>query len=145
MQTLKKPVTVFTGFFYTLCFMSFFNQLFLTVFYRFKGRFRQKANNIALYYTSTVQIALLLLAGIFFIKFLQQMKVVVMSGSNAWLLFIMTAGFIHFKNWVNYSGRKRRVLNAKLSNKKELGYSLVILIALPLGIIGLSILLLKVL
>tara|TARA_B100000768_G_scaffold31445_1_gene29913 strand:- start:5327 stop:5704 length:378 start_codon:yes stop_codon:yes gene_type:complete len=123
--------------------MSYFNKLYLTVFSRFKSRFKQKANTIALFYVSLVEIGLTLLIGVFFIKFLDQMKVVIMSGSNAWLLFIMTALFVHFKNWVNFSGRKRRVLNAKLSNKKELQYSLFILIVLPLGIIGLSLLMLK--
>ena len=123
--------------------MNYFNQLYLTVFSRFKGHFKQKANTIALFYTSVLQIALLFLGGVFFIKFLEQMKVVVMSGSNAWLLFIMTAVFIHFKNWVNYSGRKRRVLNAKLSNKKSLEYSLFMLIVLPVGIIGLALLMLQ--
>ena len=123
--------------------MNYFNQLYRTIFSRFKGRFKQKANTIALYYVSVVEIALILLLGVFFIKFLDQMKVVVMSGSNAWLLFVMTAVFIHFKNWVSYSGRKRRVLNAKLSNKKGLEYSLFILIVLPIGIIGLSLLMLK--
>jgi hypothetical protein len=123
--------------------MNYFNQLYRTVFNRFKGRFKQKSNTIALYYVSVVEIALTLLLGVFFIKFLDQMKVVVMSGSNAWLLFVMTAVFIHFKNLVSYSGRKRRVLNAKLSNKKGLEYSLFILIVLPIGIIGLSLLMLK--
>jgi|TARA_B110000967_G_scaffold3187_1_gene3270 hypothetical protein len=123
--------------------MNYFNQLYRTVFNRFKGRYKQKANTVALYYVSVVEIALILLLGVFFIKFLDQMKVVVMSGSNAWLLFVMTAVFIHFKNWVSYSGRKRRVLNAKLSNKKGLEYSLFILIVLPIGIIGLSLLMLK--
>ena len=129
--------------FFILLSMNYFNQLYRTVFSRFKGRFKQKANTIALYYVSVVEIALILLLGVFFIKFLDQMKVVVMSGSNAWLLFVMTAVFIYFKNWVSYSGRKRRVLNAKLSNKKGLEYSLFILIVLPIGIIGLSLLMLK--
>ena len=129
--------------FFILLSMNYFNQLYRTVFNRFKGRFKQKSNTIALYYVSVVEIALILLLGVFFIKFLDQMKVVVMSGSNAWLLFVMTAVFIHFKNWVSYSGRKRRVLNAKLSNKKGLEYSLFILIVLPIGIIGLSLLMLK--
>ena len=123
--------------------MNFFNQLYLTVFSRFKGRFKQKANTIAFYYISVVEIALLLLIGVFFNKFLDQMKVVFMTGADAWLLFIMTAVFIHFKNWVNYSGRKRRVLNAKLSSKKGLEYSSFLLIVLPIGIVGLSLLMLK--
>ena len=123
--------------------MNFFDQLYLTIFNRFKGRYKQKANTIALYYTSVLQIALLFLGGVFFIKFLEQMKVVVMSSSNTWVLFVLTAVFLHFKNWVNYSGRKRRVLNAKLSNKKDLGYSMVILIALPIAITALSVLFYK--
>jgi hypothetical protein len=123
--------------------MNFFDQLYLTIFNRFKGRYKQKANTIALYYTSGLQIALLFLGGVFFIKFLEQMKVVVMSSSNTGLLFVMTAVVLHFKNWVSYSGRKRRVLNAKLSKKKDLGYSMLILVALPVAIIALSILFYK--
>jgi len=46
--------------------MNYFNQLYLTVFSRFKGRFKQKANTIALFYTSVLQIALLFLGGVFF-------------------------------------------------------------------------------
>ena len=123
--------------------MNFFNQLYLTVFNHFKERYEQKANTIALFYVSILQIALLLLGGIFFTKFLEQMKVVVMSSTNSVVLFCMIALFIHFKNWMNYSGRKRRVLNAKLTNKKDLGYSMFILFVMPIGIISLSILLLK--
>ena len=123
--------------------MNFFDQLYLTIFNRFKGRYKQKANTIALYYTSGLQIALLFLGGVFFIKFLEQMKVVVMSSSNTGLLFVMTAVVLHFKNWVSYSGRKRRVLNAKLSKKKDLSYSMLILVALPVAIIALSILFYK--
>ena len=123
--------------------MNFFNRLYMTVFNRFKGRYKQKANTIALFYTWVLQIALLFLGGVFFIKFLEQMKVVVMSSSNMSILFVMIAVFIYFKNWVNYSGRKRRVLNAKLSSKKDLGYSLFILIALPIAIIVLSVLFYK--
>ena len=123
--------------------MNFFDQLYLTVFNRFKGRYKQKANTIALFYTSVLQIALLFLGGVFFIKFLEQMKVIVKSSSNMSILFVMIAVFIYFRNWVNYSGRKRRVLNAKLSSKKDLGYSLLILMALPIAIIALSVLFYK--
>ena len=123
--------------------MNFFDQLYLTIFNRFKGRYKHKANTIALYYTSGLQIALLFLGGVFFIKFLEQMKVVVMSSSNTGLLFVMTAVVLHFKNWVSYSGRKRRVLNAKLSKKKDLGYSMLTFVVLPVAIISLSILFYK--
>ena len=125
--------------------MNYFNQLYLTTFNRFKARFRQKANTIALFYVSIVEIAIILLLGIFFIKFLDQMKVIIMNGTNGWLLFIILALFIHFKNWLSYSGRKRRILNAKLSIKKDLEYSLFVLISLPLGLLGLSLIMLEVL
>ena len=125
--------------------MNYFNRLYLTAFNRFKARFRQKANTIALFYVSIVEIAIILLLGIFFIKFLDQMKVIIMNGTNGWLLFIILALFIHFKNWLSYSGRKRRILNAKLSIKKDLEYSLFVLISLPLGLLGLSLIMLEVL
>lgn len=125
--------------------MNYFNRLYLTTFNRFKARFRQKANTIALFYVSIVEIAIILLLGIFFIKFLDQMKVIIMNGTNGLLLFIILALFIHFKNWLSYSGRKRRILNAKLSIKKDLEYSLFVLISLPLGLLGLSLIMLEVL
>jgi len=125
--------------------MNYFNRLYLTTFNRFKARFRQKANTIALFYVSIVEIAITLLLGIFFIKFLDQMKVIIMNGTNGWLLFMILALFIHFKNWLSYSGRKRRILNAKLSIKKDLEYSLFVLISLPLGLLGLSLIMLEVL
>lgn len=125
--------------------MNYFNRLYLTTFNRFKARFRQKANTIALFYVSIVEIAIILLLGIFFIKFLDQMKVIIMNGTNGWLLFIILALFIHFKNWLSYSGRKRRILNAKLSIKKDLEFSLFVLISLPLGLLGLSLIMLEVL
>ena len=125
--------------------MIYFNQLYLTVFNRFKASLKQKANTIALFYVSIVEIAIMLLLGTFFIKFLDQMKVVVMNGTNALLLFIIVSLFIHFKNWLNYSGRKRLILNAKLSKRKDLEYSLFILISLPFGLFGLSLMMLKVL
>jgi hypothetical protein len=125
--------------------MNYFNRLYLTTFNRFKARFRQKANTIALFYVTIVEIAITLLLGIFFIKFLDQMKVIIMNGTNGWLLFIILALFIHFKNWLSYSGRKRRILNAKLSIKKDLEYSLFVLISLPLGLLGLSLIMLEVL
>ena len=125
--------------------MNYFNQLYLTVFNCFKARLKQKANTIALFYVSIVEIEVMLLVGIFFIKFLDQMNVVIMNGANAWLLFIIASLFIHFKNWLNYSGRKRLILNAKLSKRKDLDYSLFILISLPFGLLGLSLMILKVL
>ena len=125
--------------------MNYFNQLYLTVFNRFKARLKQKANTIALFYVSIVEIEVVLLVGIFFIKFLDQMNVVIMNGANAWLLFIIASLFIHFKNWLNYSGRKRLILNAKLSKRKDLDYSLFTLISLPFGLLGLSLMILKVL
>ena len=125
--------------------MNYFNRLYLTTFNRFKARFRQKANTIALFYVSIVEIAIILLLGIFFIKFLDQMKVIIMNGTNGWLLFMILALFIHFKNWLSYSGRKRRILNAKLSIKQDLEYSLFVLISLPLGLLGLSLIMLEVL
>lgn len=125
--------------------MNYFNRLYLTTFNRFKARFRQKANTIALFYVSIVEIAIILLLGIFFIKFLDQMKVIIMNETNGWLLFMILALFIHFKNWLSYSGRKRRILNAKLSIKKDLEYSLFVLISLPLGLLGLSLIMLEVL
>jgi hypothetical protein len=99
--------------------MEFFDTLFFNVFEHYKPTKKQKANTIALYYISTLQCSLLLLAGIFITAFLNEMNSVRFSSENAWILFILFSIIIIFRNWMQYSGKKRTVLKAKLNSKKK--------------------------
>lgn len=123
--------------------MTVFDQLFYFIFTRYKARYKQKANAIALYYTSTLQIALAFLLGCFFAAFLSQMHVDTMSQDKAWILFIMLALAIHFKNWISYNGKTRKVMNAKYNKKKAPQYNIVVLFALPIICVAMGLLFLQ--
>ncbi len=124
--------------------MSIFDQFVLSVFKYYKTRFKRKANTIAVFYISVLQSSILLLLGVFFAEFFKQMRVETMSSTKAWTLFFIASIIIYFKNWMSYSGKKRKVLNAKQTKRKSLQYSIWVLWLLPLGCIVLSIILLRV-
>ncbi|WP_290698568.1 hypothetical protein [Lacinutrix sp.] len=123
--------------------MTVFDQFFYFMFSRFKERYKQKANTIALFYTSILQIALAFLLGCFFAAFLSQMHVDTMSKDKAWILFIMLSIAIHFKNWISYNGKTRKVMNAKFNKKKAPKYNMTLLLALPFICVGFGLLLLQ--
>ena len=123
--------------------MTTFDTLFFSVFKHYKTTHKQKANTIAIAYLSLLQIALILVLGVFFSVFLEQMHVNTFSSSKAWTLFIMASVFVYFRNWMIYSGRKRKVLNAKTNKNKQTTYSIWLLWLLLLGCVLLAIVLLN--
>ena len=130
-------------FFITQIPMEIFDTLFFNVFQHYKPTKKKKANTIALYYITSLQCSLLLLSGIFVSAFLNEMNSVTMSSGNAWTLFIMACIFIMFKNWIQYSGKKRKILNTKKNSKAQpQHYNIWVLWSLLIGCILLSILLL---
>ncbi|MFT6843051.1 MAG: hypothetical protein ACJAZK_001070 [Psychroserpens sp.] len=123
--------------------MNIFDTLFFNVFQHYKPTHKKKANTIALYYITSLQCSLLLLSGLFVSAFLNEMNSGTMSSGNAWALFIMASIFLMFKNWIQYSGKKRKVLNAKLNSKqKPESYNIWLLWALLFASILLSIIIL---
>jgi hypothetical protein len=123
--------------------MNIFDTLFFNVFQHYKPTHKKKANTIALYYITSLQCSLLLLSGLFVSAFLNEMNSGTMSSGNAWALFIMASIFLMFKNWIQYSGKKRKVLNAKLNSKqKPESYNIWLLWALLFAGILLSIIIL---
>jgi len=122
--------------------MSIFDQFVLNIFNYYKTRFKKKANVIAVFYISVLQSSLILLLGVFFAAFFNQMHMATMSSSKAWTLFVIAIVFIYFKNWMQYNGRKRAILNAKRAKAKSHQYNIWGLWFLPIGCIILSILLL---
>lgn len=118
--------------------MTLFDTLFFTVFKHYKDAKSKKANKLATIYVSVLQCALLLLLGVFFAGFFKQMNMTTMSQDKAIVLFILTCIFIFFKNWMQYAGRKRKVLNAKMLKKKTANYSIFMLWLLPVACIALA-------
>jgi protein-S-isoprenylcysteine O-methyltransferase Ste14 len=119
--------------------MTTFDTLFFSFFNQIKKRYKQRSNTISVAYISLVQCSLILLLGVFFSEFLAQMKVNTMSSSKAWTLFILVSIALYFRNWMYYSGKKRKILNTKTkSNNPQ--YSIVSLILLPIVTIAIAIL-----
>ncbi|SFN44114.1 hypothetical protein SAMN04487989_101443 [Bizionia echini] len=121
--------------------MSTFDSLFFSLFRHYKNKKHKKANQLATVYISILQCCILLLLGMFFAGFSSQMNMNTMSQDKAWVLFIIATIFIFFKNWVQYAGRKRQVLNAKMLNKKSQNHSIFLLWLLPVACILLSVIL----
>ncbi|MBJ6367576.1 hypothetical protein [Snuella sedimenti] len=118
--------------------MTTFDTLFFHFFQHYKIKRNKKANSIAIFYISVLQIALLLLLGVFFAGFSRQMHMNTMSSDKAWTLFVIMSIFIYFKNWIQYSGRKRKVLNAKNLKNKKLTYNIWLLWFLPIAVLALA-------
>ncbi|NNK82404.1 MAG: hypothetical protein HKO92_04720 [Flavobacteriaceae bacterium] len=123
--------------------MTVFDTMVFSIFNHYKVKLKRKANTISILYISILQITILLFLGVFFSIFFQQMNVDTMDSSKAWLLFSIASIIIYFKNWIQYSGKKRRVLNAKSTRTKTRHYNVYLLWLLPIGIITISIILLK--
>lgn len=123
--------------------MNLFDHFVFNIFQYYKLKYKSKANSISIIYITFLQGSLLLLLGVFFSIFFSQMNVDTMSSKKAWTLFGLTIIALYFKNWMSYSGRKRRVLNAKSTKKKAQIYNIWTLWLLPFGCITLAILLLQ--
>lgn len=122
--------------------MDFFDSLYLSVFQHIKQRKPKRAARWARLYVSLVQIALCLVLGVFFIKFAQQMKLNVLDDTSLWIVSIGIVGFILFKNWMGYNGKKRAVLVSK-SIKRSKAHSILVLILIPLTVFTLAFILFK--
>ena len=118
--------------------MSTFDALFFHFFQYYKSKKSKKANSIATFYLTLLQSSLLLLLGVFFAGFFKQMHVQTMTSVKAWTLFGLVVIFLYFKNWIQYSGKKRKVLNAKVLKNRKLHYNIWLLWLLPVVILGLT-------
>lgn len=123
--------------------MTIFDQLFFNSFNHYKkGANKRKANKIAILYVTLVQASLLLVLGVFFAEFFRQMHVATMSATKAWILFTLVSLLLYFTNWMQYSGKKRKVMNA--SQKKKTAYGIFTLWLIPIITVFLALLFLKV-
>ncbi len=125
--------------------MSIFDSLFFNIFNHYKTKHKKRSITIAVLYLTLLQLSIILVLGVFFAAFFNQMNIDTMSSEKAWALFIVTSFIVYFKNWIQNSGRKRSVINAKLSKRKSRHYNIWLLWLLPVCCIALSILLMQVL
>jgi hypothetical protein len=122
--------------------MTIFDRLFFNSFNHYKkGDNKSKANKIAILYITLVQASLLLVLGVFFAEFFSQMHVSTMSENKAWVLFIIASLMLYFKNWMQYSGKNRKVMNA--NQKKTHAYGIFTLWLIPVVAVFLALLFLK--
>lgn len=123
--------------------MTLFDQLFFNSFNYYKnGTFKKKANAIAILYITIVQTSFLLVLGVFFAEFFNKMHVATMSSTKAWVLFVLASLLLYFINWIQYSGKKRKIMNA--NQKKKSNYGIFTLWLIPAVAIFLAVIFMKV-
>lgn len=123
--------------------MNTFDTLFYRIFTFFKPKYKQKSSDIGIVYISVLQCSILLLLGIFFAKFFNQMNMATMSSGKAWALFVMVSMFTFFKNWMQYTGKRRMMIHTKMNKKTKPQHSMGLLFLLPVGVLGLAYVLFK--
>lgn len=111
--------------------MTLFDQLFYNIFQYYKTKYKTKANNIALFYILIFQASILLLLGTFFMLFIKQMNVDSISTSKAWTLYILAIIVFVFRNWIYYTGKKRKIINATFNKSKSYTQNIWLLWLIP--------------
>lgn len=123
--------------------MTLFDHFVFNVFQYYRPRFKSKANQISILYVTFLQSSLMLLFGVFFSLFFKQMHIKMISSSKGWMLYFISIFVLYFTNWMSYTGKKRRILNANSTKSKAQNFSIWGLWILPLGCIALAIILLQ--
>lgn len=123
--------------------MELFDNLFFSVFQYYKPKYKSKSNDIALGYILLLQFSILLLLGTFLLFFLKQMHVDVFSSSKSVALLVIGIVVLTFRNWIYYTGKKRKVLNTKWNKSSSQKPQIWLLWLTPIILIALSILMLQ--
>ncbi|MDP5157462.1 MAG: hypothetical protein NWQ07_02645 [Flaviramulus sp.] len=119
--------------------MTLSETLFHNIFVYYKPRWKQKANGVALIYITILQVSMILLLGVFFSEFFEQMNMDTISSSKGWVLFALVAIFCYFKNWMYYTGKRRMIIQAKMNKTKSNStYNIYLLWLLLIAILGLT-------
>jgi hypothetical protein len=69
------------------------------------------------------------------------MNVITMSKEKAWTLFVLVSGFVFFKNWMQYTGKRRMMIHAKMNKKIKPQHNIWLLLLLPVGVLILALIL----
>lgn len=127
--------------FFIISHMERLDSLFFSVFQYYKPKYKSKSNNIALCYILLLQFSIVVLLGNLLLFFLKQMHVDVFSTSKSLALLFIGILILIFRNWIYYTGKKRKVLNAKWSKSSSQKHHILLLWFIPIIITAFSILL----
>jgi len=116
------------------------DQFYISIFNHYKKSLGKRSLIIALVYINFLEVSIILALAAFFMAFAAQMKMDVMSVTKFWVLICLISGFVIFKNWMRYNGKKRMVLNAK---RKSKSHSIFILWLLPFAGLAIGLILLQ--
>lgn len=119
------------------------DEYFFSVFHYYKPKLKAKANTIALLYLLLFQTSLIMALGSFFMLFFNQMHVDLLSTSKAWTLFSIATIILAFRNWMYYTGKKRKILNTKTKKTTYHNMNIWLLWCFPMVLFIISIFLLQ--
>ena len=94
------------------------DQYYFKVLNHYKSRFKSKAQNVALFYISLLQLSIITAIFTFTVLFLDQMNQIIASKSDLWNLLGVFSIVLTFRNWFYYTGKKGILIRSKIKNTK---------------------------
>lgn len=96
--------------------MSYFDQLYSSVYFLLKSNKSKSARRFARNYVLVLKTGLTLCVLLFFIKFLEEMHLKFLSYKSAWTILIIIFIIITFNNWMYYNGKRHSIIISKSIN-----------------------------
>ena len=96
--------------------MSYFNQLYSSVYFLLKLNRPKSARRFARNYVLVLKTGLTLCILLFFIKFSEEIHLKFLSSKNAWTIFIIIFIIMTFNNWMYYNGKRHSIIISKSIN-----------------------------
>jgi len=121
--------------------MSYFDQLYSSVYFLLKSSKSKSARRFARNYVLVLKIGLTLCILLFFIKFSEEMYLKFLSSKNARTIFIIIFIIMTFNNWMYYNGKRHSIIISKSINSlrnKSLIYLVFIQILVYMFVVVLS-------
>lgn len=97
--------------------MSYFDQLYSSVYLLIKLNKPKSARRFARNYVLVLKTGLILCILLFFMNFSQQMHLEFLSHKNAWTIFILIFIVNIFNNWMYYNGKRHSIIISKSINR----------------------------
>ena len=96
--------------------MSYFDQLYSSVYFLLKSNKSKSARRFARNYVLVLKTGLILCILLFFIKFSEEIHLKFLSSKNAWTIFIIIFIIMTFNNWMYYNGKRHSIIISKSIN-----------------------------
>jgi hypothetical protein len=97
--------------------MSYFDQLYSSVYLLIKLKKPKSARRFARNYVLILKTGLILCILLFFMNFSQQMHLEFLSHKNLWTIFILIFIVNIFNNWMYYNGKRHSIIISKSINR----------------------------